>query len=75
MHYGPHDRGWILRIVNSGTTQREAGTRGGRLHGSRGAISPRNFFGGGASSALSKAADNLAMLIDNELGLMLNKTK
>ena len=75
MHYGPHDRAWILRIVNSGTTQREAGTRGGRLHGSRGAISPRNFFGSAASSALSRAADNLANLIDTELEAMLNKTK
>lgn len=75
MHYGPHDRSWILRIVNSGTTQREAGTRGGKLHGSRGAIAPRNFFGGGASSALSKAADNLAILIDSELTTMLNTKK
>jgi hypothetical protein len=75
MHYGPHDRGWILRIVNSGTTMREAGTRGGRLHGSRGAIAARNFFGPAASGALSKAADNLATLIDTELEAMLNKTK
>lgn len=75
MHYGPHDRGWILRIVNSGTVDREAGTRGGRLSGRRGAIAPRNFFGSAASSALSKAADNLANLIDTELEAMLNKTK
>ncbi len=75
MHYGPHDRSWILRIVNSGTRVREAGTRSGRLHGSRGAIAPRNFFGPAATNALSRAADNLVTLIDTELETMLNKTK
>ena len=75
MHYGPHDRGWILRIVNGGTTERTAGTRGGRLSGHRGAIAPRNFFAPAANSALMHAADNLANLIDTELMAMLNKTK
>jgi len=75
MHYGPHDRGWILRIVNSGTSDREAGTRGGRLSGNRGSIAARNFFGPAGTSALAKAADNLANLIDTELEAMLNKTK
>ena len=75
MHYGPHDRGWILRIINSGTGDREAGTRGGRLSGNRGSIAARNFFGPAATSALTRAADNLATLIDNELEAMLNKTK
>ena len=73
LHYGPHDRGWILRIVNSGTGEREAGIKGGRLSGSRGRIAPRNFFGSAATSALGKAADNLAHLIDTELVNMLNK--
>ena len=75
MHYGPHDRGWILRIVNGGTTERTAGTRGGRLSGHRGAIAPRNFFAPAANSSLMHAADNLANLIDSELMAMLNKTK
>lgn len=75
MHYGPSDRLWILRIVNSGTTQREAGTRGGRLRGNRGKIAARNFFGPNANQALTKAADNLAVLIDTELEKMLAKTK
>ena len=75
MHYGPHDRAWILRIVNSGTKERTAGTRGGRLSGNRGAIAPRNFFGPAANSSLMQAADNLANLIDTELMAMLNKTK
>ena len=73
MHYGPHDRQWILRFINSGTSERMAGTRGGRLSGNRGSISARNFFGSAASSALAKAADNLATLIDTELEAMLNK--
>ena len=73
MHYGPHDRQWILRFINSGTSERTAGTRGGRLSGSRGAIAPRNFFRGAGERALAQAADNLATLIDTELGAMLNK--
>ena len=72
MHYGPHDRQFILRFINSGTSDRMAGTRGGRLSGNRGSIAARNFFGGAGSSALTKAADNLATLIDTELEAMLN---
>ena len=73
MHYGPHDRQWILRIINSGTGDRTAGTRNGRLHGNRGSIAARNFFGPAGQRALMKAADNLANLIDTELENMLNK--
>ena len=73
MHYGPHDRQWILRFINSGTSERMAGTRGGRLSGNRGSIAARNFFGGAGEQALAQAADNLAMLIDTELEAMLNK--
>ena len=75
MHYGPVDRQWILRIVNSGTTNRTAGTRNGRLHGNRGAIAARNFFGRAGTPALMKAADNLAAMIDTELENILNKKK
>ena len=75
MHYGPHDRQWILRFVNSGTSDRMAGTRGGRLSGSRGSIAPRNFFRGAGERALAQAADNLATLIDTELADILNKKK
>ena len=72
MHYGPHDRQFILRFINSGASDRMAGSRGGRLSGNRGSIAARNFFGGAGSSALTKAADNLATLIDTELEAMLN---
>ena len=77
MHYGPLDRQWILRIINSGTFNgdRTAGTRNGRLSGNRGVISARNFFGRSGTPALMKAADNLAAMIDTELENMLNKKK
>jgi len=77
MHYGPLDRQWILRIVNSGTINgdRTAGTRSGRLGGNRGIIAARNFFGPSAQRALSKAVTNLSGLIDSELEAMLNKKK
>ena len=72
MHYGPSDRGWILRIVNSGTSERMAGTKNGRLSGNRGSIAARNFFRGAAEPALMRAVNNLAVLIDTELTKMLN---
>ena len=72
MHYGPIDRQWILRIVNSGTTQRMAGTRNGHLSGNRGSISARNFFGRSGIPALMKAADNLAVMIDTEIQKILD---
>ena len=73
MHYGPHDRGWILRIVNSGTGDRTAGTRSGRLSGNRGSIAARNFFGSAGMPALMRASNILSNLIDTELGKMLNE--
>lgn len=75
MHYGPHDRQFILRFINSGTSDRMAGSRGGHLSGSRGAIAPRNFFRGAGERALSQAVNNLAKLIDTELADILNKKK
>ena len=73
MHYGPHDRQWILRFINSGTSERMAGSRGGRLSGNRGSIAASNFFRGAGERALTKAADNLAMMINTELEAILNK--
>lgn len=83
MSYGPLDRGFILRFLNDGTDKRsvEFSTNDKRKvdkwnkhpnTGSRGAIAPRNFFRGAGERALSKAADNLATLIDAELAAMLN---
>jgi len=73
MSYDALDRGFILRFLNSGTTDRQAGTRGGRLSGNRGRIAPRNFFRGAGEQALVRATDNLANLIDTELEAILNK--
>ena len=75
MHYGPHDRQFILRFINSGTSERMAGSRGGRLSGNRGRIAARNFFGSAGQMALTKAADRLASMIDTELDSILNKKK
>lgn len=75
LSYAPLDRGMILRWQNDGTKEREAGTRGGRLHGRRGALAPRGFFRGAGERAMAQAADNMANLIDTELMAMLNKTK
>ena len=75
MHYGPSDRGWILRIVNSGTAKRTAGTDGGRLGGNRGAIAPRNFFTSAARPAIEKAVSNLSAMIDHQLMDMLSQKK
>ena len=89
MSYGPLDRGFILRWVNSGTRVRYAGFgRNGRTEadyerfvlnhngkGNRGSITARNFFRGAAEPSLVKAADALANLIDTELEAILNKKK
>ena len=75
MHYGPLDRWWIEYIQEHGTTERRAGTRNGRLHGNRGVLAPRNIFGAAASNALARASEKLALLIDTELGNMLNEKK
>lgn len=75
LKYAPNDRQMILRWVNSGTGERMAGTRGGRISGNRGSIAPRNFFKAKGDRALVQAADALANLIDTELMNILNKKK
>ena len=75
LKYAPNDRQMILRWVNSGTGERTAGTRGGRISGNRGSIAPRNFFKANGDRALVQAADTLANLIDTELMNILNKKK
>lgn len=67
MHYGPSDRGMVLRWVNSGT-----GTRTTK-YGNRGSIAARNWFQPSGQAALQQATDNLANLIDTELESILNK--
>lgn len=64
MGYSGADRGFILRFLNAGTSDRVAGTRGGRLTGNRGRIAARNFFGRTSQQAMERAAQQLENLID-----------
>jgi hypothetical protein len=73
MHYGPLDRGWILRLTNSGTGERTAGSRGGALGGNRGSIAARNFFQPLGDRAMGVMRDNLDRAIEEELTKLLNE--
>ena len=84
MGYDALDRGFILRWLNEGATNRSIRfkEREGRKvdkwnknpnTGNRGSIEARNWFKASASSALRQATDNLANLIETELENMLNK--
>lgn len=72
MDYEGSDRGFILRFLNSGTGQRTAGTRNGRLHGNRGSIAARNWFPSSGQRAMNAAAqyiiDEIDRLIAEEFG-------
>lgn len=69
MSYGPHDRGMVLRWLNSGTSTRTS------YGGNRGSISARNFFRNAGENALQRAIESLATLIDTELEDILNNKK
>ena len=58
-YYG-QDRGFILRWLEEGTEMREAGTRGGRLHGNRKKIGKRHEFSSVAPAELEKAIEEIA---------------
>ena len=82
MHYGPLDRGWILRMVNAGTRPRYANGRNGNWGKSggnrtffklqeqgdyyRGSIGARNFFGTIGNRELDTALSNLSKMINEE---------
>ena len=59
MSYEGADRAFILRFLNSGTSTRTAGKRGGVLTGNRGRIAARNWIQPTAQQALSQAIDKL----------------
>lgn len=73
MSYQGASRAFILRFINQGTSERTAGTRGGRLGGNRGAISARHFFGSSSQHAMQQAADQLTKLIDDLIKQEFNK--
>lgn len=56
--YAGADRGFILRFLNAGTSDRES-----RI-GNRGAISARNFFGSSSQKAMEQAAAQLDTMIE-----------
>lgn len=56
--YSGADRGFILRFLNAGTSDRSS-----RI-GNRGAIGARNFFANSSQRAMEKAAEQLGNLID-----------
>lgn len=79
LHYGPDERGFILRFVNSGTNPRYANGRNvsGRNMRNffklqeegdyyRGSIAARNFMDRLGSPSMQKAIDNLSKMIDEE---------
>lgn len=84
--YAPEDRGFILRFVNSGANGRniqfktDARRKVDKWNkhpntGNRGQITPHNFFRNIGEVALTRAADNLATLIDTEIDNILNGKK
>lgn len=85
MGYAPLDRGFILRWINDGTpgarnikftpndSRKEDKWNKHPNTGNRGNITAHNFFRNAGEHALAQAADNLAILIENELEAMLNK--
>lgn len=73
MHYGPLDRGWILYILNKGTTNRMAGSRNGRLSGNRGSIAPRNFFEPIGQRAMGIMNEHLSVAIEEEMEKLLSE--
>ena len=58
IHYAGSDRGFVLRFLNAGTSQRTT------KYGYRGSISARNFFGNRSQQEMENAAGNLSRLID-----------
>lgn len=72
MDYRGSDRGFILMWLNSGTRKREAGTRGGRLHGNRESITARNWFPSSGQNAMKLASqyieDEINRLVEEMFG-------
>lgn len=59
--YGPGQRGFILRFVNSGVSSRS--TR----YGNRGSIGARNWFRAAGDAELNAAAERIARVIEEEI--------
>lgn len=82
LHYGPDERNFILRFINSGTHPRYANGRNGKWdkRGNnstffklqeqgdyyRGSIAPRNFMNTLGKPSMQKALENLSKMVDEE---------
>ena len=82
LHYGPDERGFILRFINSGTHPRYANGRNGKwnrrganstffklqAHGDyyRGSIAPRKFMNTLGRPSMQRALENLSRMVDEE---------
>ena len=82
LHYGPGERSFILRFINSGTHPRYANGRNGKWdkRGNnsiffklqeqgdyyRGSIAPRNFMNILGKPSMQRAVENLSKMVDEE---------
>lgn len=82
LHYGPDERSFILRFINSGTKPRYANGRNGKWdkRGNnktffklqeqgdyyRGSIASRNFMNTLGSPSMQRAVENLSKMVDEE---------
>lgn len=82
LHYGPDERGFILRFINSGTHPRYANGRNGKWNRRgdnstffklqeqgdyyRGSIAPRNFMNTLGKPSMQRALENLSRMVDEE---------
>lgn len=64
--YSGGDRGFILRFVNDGTSQRST------KYGNRGAITARNWFGASSQAAIDKAVEFFSQQIDQLIKQTIN---
>ena len=88
LHYGPDDRSFILRFINSGTHPRYANGRNGKWNKRgenstffklqeqgdyyRGSIAPRNFMSTLGKPSMRRAVENLSKMIDEEFDKLFN---
>ena len=82
LHYGPDERSFILRYINSGTRPRYANGRNGKWNKRggnrtffklqeqgdyyRGSIAPRDFMSSLGKPSMRRAVENLSRMIDEE---------
>ena len=82
LHYGPDERSFILRYINSGTHPRYANGRNGKWNRRggnrtffklqeqgdyyRGSIAPRNFMSTLGKPSMQRALENLSKMVDEE---------